>query len=382
MTNRAQNRFSYKSFFGFSEAPFAEEPNPRFLFLSEKHREALAQLVYGFTERKGFVVLSGESGIGKTTIIRALIERLDENAQVAYMLEPRLSITGFFRDLCDHFGIEVKGGSKIDYLTKLHDFLLDSHQRGKTTTLIVDGAQILNALLFEEIRMLTNLETSSQKLIQIFLVGRPELDELLDQRELRQLRQRISLRYRLVPLDCEETKAYIQNRITIAGAQNLNCFTEMALQKIYTFSRGVPGLINTICDKSLSLGHERNTRFIDENIVQDSAADLNLTRIPSDQGPVDEEPGIRVARRSMAYTPLVLMLILWALVVTGVVRQDPRIPAERIRAARPASPGRTASPGGLAAPFRGSSLGLQEIIERIARVEGFRLRARPLRRRV
>jgi len=270
----------YESFFGFAEKPFNITPDPRFLYLSEKHREALAQLIYGVKEKKGFVVLSGDVGTGKTTIVRALLERLDENCQVAYIFNTRLSIVDFLKYVCHDFGLEVTSDSKIDYLIKLHDFLIESHNDGKTTTLIVDEAQNLDASLFEEIRMLTNLETSNHKLFQIFLVGQPELNELLDQPDLWQLKQRISSRYHLLPLDRDETKGYIHTRMRIAGAKRLNCFTEGAIQKIYEHSQGIPRLINNICDNALLLGYANDSPIINEKTVRECVADLKLDEMP------------------------------------------------------------------------------------------------------
>lgn len=266
----------YESFFGFKEKPFNITPDPRFLYLSAQHREALAQLIYGVQERKGFVVLSGGVGTGKTTLVRALLERLDDNCQVAYLFNPKLSVVSFLKYACQDLGSKIKARSKADYLAKLEDFLIDSFNQGKTTTLIVDEAQNLDPELFEEIRLLTNLETTSQKLLQIFLVGQPELVDLLEQSELRQLKQRISVRYHLLPLSCEETTEYIHTRMSIAGAKNLDCFTEGAIREIYEYSRGIPRLINNICDNSLLIGYATETSIIDGKIVRESVADLKL----------------------------------------------------------------------------------------------------------
>jgi len=234
-------------------------------------------LVYGVKERKGFVVLSGGVGTGKTTLIRALLDRLDKNFQVAYIFNPKLSVPSFFKYVCQDFGFQVKGRSKVDYLTQLHDFLIASFNSGKTCTLIVDEAQNLDAPLFEEIRMLTNLETTDQKLLQVFLVGQPELDDLLEHEERSQLKQRISVRYHLLALDRKETKEYIQTRMSIAGAENLNCFTEESIQRIYEHSGGIPRLINNICDNALLIGYATDVKTIDVKIIQECAADLKLT---------------------------------------------------------------------------------------------------------
>ena len=268
----------YESYFGLKKKPFNITPDPRFLYLSKKHREALAQLICGLREKKGFVVLSGEVGTGKTTILRSLLDRLNENCQVAYIFNTKISVVEFLKFICHDFGLQVSDDSKIGYLIKLHDFLIESHSNGKTTTLIVDEAQNLDTSLFEEIRMLTNLETSSQKLLQIFLVGQPELDDILDQSELRQLRQRISTRYHLLPLDRHETKEYIRARMRVAGAKSPNCFTEGSIQEIYDYSRGIPRLINNICDNSLQIGYATDTPIIDEKIIRECVSDLRLEK--------------------------------------------------------------------------------------------------------
>ncbi len=268
----------YESYFGFRERPFNITPDPRFLYLSTKHREALAHLIYGVKEKKGFVVLSGEVGTGKTTLIRALLERLDTNFQVAYVLNPDLGVTEFFKFISHDFGLQVNGDSKVDYLIRLQDFILKSHRGGKTTVLIVDEAQYLEAPLFREIRMLTNLETPQQKLLQVLLVGQPELNDYLERPDFRQIKQRISIRYHLLPLDQHETQEYIQTRMRIAGAKSQDCFTEGALQKIYEHSGGVPRLINNICDNSLLTAFATDRPIIDEQIVGECVADLRLGR--------------------------------------------------------------------------------------------------------
>ncbi|MBW2123983.1 MAG: AAA family ATPase, partial [Deltaproteobacteria bacterium] len=266
----------YEMFFGFREKPFRMTPDPRFLYLSATHKEALAQLIYGVKERKGFVVLSGEVGTGKTTVVRAMLEGLDDNCQFAYVFNTKLSVVDFLRLVCHDFGLQVKGEAKTDYLVSLHDFLIESDNDGKTTTLIVDEAQNLDVAVFEEIRMLTNLETPSHKLLQIFLVGQPELNTLLDQADLQQLKQRVSTRYHLVPLDQKETREYIHFRMRIAGARFMNCFTEGAIQKIYQYSHGIPRLINNICDNALLLGYAKDNPIVSEKTIRECVVDLDL----------------------------------------------------------------------------------------------------------
>ncbi len=291
----------YESFFGFKEKPFNITPDPRFLYLSEKHREALAHLVHGVKEKQGFVVLSGEVGTGKTTIVRALLERMDENYQFAYILNPNLPVTDFLRYICHDFGLQANDGSKIDYLIKLHDFLIESHNDGKTSCLIIDEGQNIDPSVFEEIRMLTNLETSNQRLFQIFLVGQPELNSILEQTELWQLKQRISTRYHLLPLDELETREYIQTRMRIAGAKRLNCFTQGAIQRIYGYSQGVPRLINTICNNSLLSGYAKDTPIINEKMIRECATDLRLDRVPKDHKLLGKTNRGSQGKRSLAY---------------------------------------------------------------------------------
>jgi general secretion pathway protein A len=291
-------------------------PDPRFLYLSEKHREALAQLTYGVKERKGFIVLSGEVGTGKTTLVRALLERLDDSCQFAYIFHTRLSVTDFLKFICHDLGLQVNNDAKIDHLIKLHDFLIESHNEGKTTTLIVDEAQNLEPSLFEEIRMLTNLETSNEKLFQIFLVGQPQLNDLLDQRDLWQLRQRISTRYHLLPLDQTETKQYIHTRMRIAGARRLNCFTEGAIQKIYEYSQGIPRLINNICDNSLLVGYATDTPIINERTVRESVADLGLEAAHKRQTPHPKIKKDSHKRHPLLYALLVIIVV--GLVAAGI----------------------------------------------------------------
>ena len=306
----------YESFFGFKEKPFNDAPDPSFLYLSNKHKEALALLTYGIKERKGFVVLSGEVGTGKTTILRAFIKQLDPNSRVAYVFSTKLSALEFLRFICHDFGFQVNGNSKIDYATKLFDFLIKSYYEGKTTTLIVDEAQYLDISLFEEIRMLTNYESSSQKLLQVFLVGQPELNDHLERDELWQLKQRISSRYHLYPLDRQETREYIQTRMRIAGATRLDCFTDGAIQKIYKHSQGIPRLINNICDNALLAGYALDMPVINEKIIRESVADLKLNRIPKNYK-THKKTRSNHERRFFVYAIFIIILI--GILAQGIV---------------------------------------------------------------
>ncbi|NIM96523.1 MAG: AAA family ATPase, partial [candidate division Zixibacteria bacterium] len=217
--------------------------------------------------------------------------------------------------VCHDFGLEVNGESKIDCLIKLHDFVLESYNDGKTVCLIVDEAQNLNASLLEEIRMLTNIETSNQRLFQIFLVGQPELNDLLEQNESWQMKQRISTRFHLLPLDEVETKQYIHTRMRVAGAKRLNCFTPGALHKIYTYAQGVPRLINTICNNSLLSGYAGDTPIVNEKIVRECAADLRLERAPKIQRSLERKKRGGKRKLSLAYE--LLAVILFGLLLVG-----------------------------------------------------------------
>jgi type II secretory pathway predicted ATPase ExeA len=305
----------YEPFFGFREKPFNLTPDPRFLYLGENHKEALARLVYGVKERRGFVVLSGEVGTGKTTIVRALLEQLDESHQIAYILYPKLSDMDFLVLVCEDLGLEVSRHSKAVILRDLHDFLLESHQHEKTTTLIIDEAQNLDPPLLEEIRLLTNLETRDCKLLQVFLIGQPELNDHLERRDLWQLKQRISVRFHLLPLDQGETEQYVRTRLMIAGAPRLDLFTEPAIRRIHAYSGGIPRLINNICDKALLTAFSTDRRTIDEEIVHECVDLLRLPGISNGAGPWERIRGIIPAKyRALS---MALLFVVAGCVVLG-----------------------------------------------------------------
>lgn len=243
----------YTSFFGLAEKPFSITPDPRYLFLSERHAEALAHLVYGITESGGFIQLTGEVGTGKTTVVRSLLAQVPENADVALILNPRLSPVEFLQAICDELRVPLEPATRtsIKYLVDtLNAFLLARHARGRRVVVIVDEAQQLSPEVLEQVRLLTNLETETQKLLQIILIGQPELREVLARTDLRQLAQRITGRYHLDPLTREETLAYVRHRVKVAGAAG-SLFTPAALKEVHRLSRGVPRVINVICDRAL-----------------------------------------------------------------------------------------------------------------------------------
>lgn len=241
----------YASFFGLNEKPFSITPDPRYLYLGPRHAEALAHLLYGITESGGFIQLTGEVGTGKTTVVRSLLEQLPTHAEVALVLNPRLSPEEFMLTICDELHIEVpERHSQKSVIDALNRHLLEAHAAGRRVVLIVDEAQNLSAEVLEQIRLLTNLETAKQKLLQIILIGQPELRELLDRSDLRQLAQRITGRYHLEPLEPGEMRSYLRHRLEVAGTR-AEIFTPGAIKALHQASNGIPRLVNVIADRAL-----------------------------------------------------------------------------------------------------------------------------------
>jgi general secretion pathway protein A len=267
----------YLAHFGLARAPFEMTPDPGFLYLSEPHREGLATLVYAVRERKGFVMLTGEVGTGKTTLLHALLARLDSECAAAFIFNPRLEPLDFFRLLFDEFGLESPGPSKADHLIALNRFLIARLERNLTTLLIVDEAQNLSADMLEEIRLLSNLETPRSKLLQILLVGQPELAEKLARPELRQLRQRIVLRHELRPFDEQETAEYVEERLRLAGHTGGGIFKGSAVRTLWELTGGVPRLVNVVCDSALLLGFAKGWTQLGRGAILEVARDLDLT---------------------------------------------------------------------------------------------------------
>lgn len=260
----------YLSFYGLREAPFAPTPDPKFLFQSARHREALAQLIYGVRERKGFIVLTGEIGTGKTTLLRTLIERLNADTPVAYVHNSALNIEGLLEYVLQDWGVKSTANSHAQRLFELNEFLIDQHRKGGTPVLVIDEAQNLSVETLEAVRMLSNFETTNQKLMQILLVGQPELRVKLDLPELRQLKQRIGLRCHIAPLSAEETRLYIRHRLRIAGAIDAGTFTDGAIQKVADYSGGTPRVINIVCDHCLLSGFADSKKRIDAGTVSEA----------------------------------------------------------------------------------------------------------------
>ena len=266
----------YLSFFGLNEKPFAITPDPRYLYLSERHAEALAHLLYGINEAGGFVQLTGEVGTGKTTIVRSLLAQTPKNAEIALILNPRMTAPEFLLTICEEIGIGVPDSSMEslkDLVDILSHYLLRAHAGGRRVVLVVDEAQNLAPSVLEQVRLLTNLETNTQKLLQIILIGQPELRELLGRNELRQLAQRITGRYHLHPLSRDETAAYVRHRLRVAGATT-DIFSGPALSEVYRLSVGVPRVINVICDRALLGAYSMDRHRVTGTLVRHAASEV------------------------------------------------------------------------------------------------------------
>lgn len=267
----------YHQYFGLTEPPFSIAVNPRYLFMSPRHRDALAHLLYGVGAGGGFILLTGEVGTGKTTINRCLLEQLPADTDIAIILNPALSAVELLASACDELGIDYGGEQhSLKVLTdKLHTFLLDNHSRGRKTVLLIDEAQHLDFDVLEQIRLLTNLETNSEKLLQIILIGQPELAQMLARPELRQLNQRITARYNLEPLNLEETGAYIRHRLQVAGlAAGRELFPPSVVRNIHRRTRGIPRLINLLCDRTLLGAYGKNASRANKALLAVAAAEV------------------------------------------------------------------------------------------------------------
>lgn len=269
----------YQTHFGLTQAPFNITPDPSFLYLSASHREGLAQLSYGIRARKGFVVLTGEVGTGKTTLIHALLNDLNGSAQTALIFSTIVSPADLLRSVCEEFGLIEPKRPPLeihDYLVSLNEFLLESYRKGENCALIIDESQNLSAEVLESIRLLSNFETSKDKLLQILLVGQPELAVRLNSPELRQLKQRVMLRHHLRTLSLPECCEYVSSRLKVAGGDR-PIFTPNALESIHSYSNGIPRIVNVLCDNALLTGYALGKKEIDTGVIREVAEDLNIT---------------------------------------------------------------------------------------------------------
>jgi general secretion pathway protein A len=294
----------YKAFYSLKRNPFEITPDPSFLFPTRRHNEALAALYYGVRRRKGFVVLTGEVGTGKTLLLRCLLQALQQNNDVkyAYVFNGRLSPLEFLQYIAGDLGLPSAGKNKSELLLQLAGYVVSRGEKKLTTVLVVDEAHHLSTDILEEIRLLTNLETADEKLLQILLVGQPELDEKLDSVELRQLKQRIALRSHLAALDLSEAKGYIERRLQLAGSANpAALFPQETVATVYRHSRGVPRLINTICENALIAGYARQAATVTPDIIDAIATDFRLgvqsTRVERKKTP--DALDVRTAARTL-----------------------------------------------------------------------------------
>ena len=265
----------YRKFYGFQERPFEITPDPKFVYLSEIHQEALARLQYAVQEGKGFSVITGEAGTGKTTLVHMLLSKLDGHVRTSFIFNPILDRADFLNYVCDDLGIKSEGmKSRGQSLTALHNFLLECYARDEKVFLIIDEAQCLEPELLQEVRLLTNLETSKNKLLHVILLGQPELNKILAEPRFRPLKQRIAVRYHMRPLRLRETKAYMQYRLKRAGSRNISIFNNSAIREIYRYSKGIPRLINIVCDNALLTGFSLEENRIGKSIIRDIVTDL------------------------------------------------------------------------------------------------------------
>ncbi len=265
----------YKEYFGLKETPFSIAPDPRYLFMSIGHREALAHLVYGINGDSGFVLLTGEVGTGKTTICRCLLEQMPDNSDIAFVLNPKVTVQELLATVCDELGVRYpEGNSSIKvFVDAINAHLLDAHARGKKTILIIEEAQNLGTEVLEQVRLLTNLETNETKLLQIIMIGQPELREMLARKELRQLAQRITARYHLGPLSQKEVAAYVTHRLAVAGVAN-RIFPAGVIKRLYQISEGIPRLINVLCDRALLGAYVQGKAGVDRSTFERAAEEV------------------------------------------------------------------------------------------------------------
>ncbi|MDD2557359.1 MAG: AAA family ATPase [Desulfuromonadaceae bacterium] len=302
----------YTEYFGLREKPFSIAPDPEYLYMSARHREALAHLIYGMQTAGGFVLLTGEVGTGKTTVCRCLLEQIPEDAEIAFVLNPKVNAAELLETICDELRIPYpKQTASIKvFVDAINRFLLETHARGGKTVLIIDEAQNLSIDVLEQIRLLTNLETNKEKLLQVIMIGQPELRDMLKRQELRQLEQRVTARYHLQPLNSTEALAYIKHRLNIAGVDR-PLFSRRALRKLYLLSGGVPRLINLLCDRALLGAYVTNQNSVGYKLVHTTAKEILAT-----------DTGTQVRLRTLMRMSAAI-LIVGALVVLSMVFLPP-----------------------------------------------------------
>ena len=299
----------YLSFFGLERDPFGVTPDPDFLYLTSGHREALAQLTYAVQEQKGFILLTAEVGTGKTTLLHAFRSQLDSNTAVAYVANSMLPFTGILEYMLEEFEINKPGETHAQRLVTLQNFLLERHRAGQNTVLILDEAQNLYPQTLEQIRLLSNFETTKEKILQIVLVGQPELQARLEMPELRQLKQRIGMLCTIPPMTLMATRNYVRTRLRMAGARDAGLFSDEALGRIASYAGGIPRIVNTVCDHCLLIGYADQTRRIDPAIVEQAISYLEVGVRPQVRQRQRRVPGRSLRRKPAAISPL-----RWALI--------------------------------------------------------------------
>jgi general secretion pathway protein A len=309
----------YLTFYGLERDPFGVTPDPDFLFMTPGHRETLAQLLYAIQERKGFILVTAEVGMGKTTLLQSLRQELDSTTAVAYVSNSMLPFQGILEYMLEEFEIQKPGESHAQRLVTLQNFLLERHRAGQNTVLILDEAQNLYPQTLEQIRLLSNFETTKEKILQIVLVGQPELQSRLELPELRQLKQRIGMLCSIPPMTRGGTRSYIRTRLRLAGARDPGLFTEDALARIVDYAQGIPRVVNTVCDHCLLIGYADQTRRIDRDIVEQAIGYLEVGARPRVQRRARGRSG-RARAKTSRMTPLHWGLLgTSAALVTGVV---------------------------------------------------------------
>ncbi len=265
----------YNAYFGFKESPFSIAPDPRYLFMTDQHREALAHLIYGLNSEGGCILLTGEVGTGKTTVCRCLLEQVPEQSNIALVFNPKVTAVELLETICDELGIDYpeNGNSVKTYIDRINTFLLQANAAGQKTVLIIDEAQNMDSTVLEQLRLLTNLETNQRKLLQIIILGQPELLEILARENMRQLAQRITARFHLNPLSRNELKAYISHRLAVAGS-NVQLFDEKAIKRLFQLSHGIPRIINIICDRALLGAYVENKNRIGPQTLNNAAKEV------------------------------------------------------------------------------------------------------------
>jgi general secretion pathway protein A len=296
----------YTAFYGLREKPFSLTPDPHFLYLASPHREALAHVLYGVDQGEGFIAVTGEVGTGKTTLCRTLLQRLSSDTDVAYIFNPSLSGEELLRTINVEFDLPTEGRTRAELSDQLNQFLLEKKREDRRVLLIIDEAQNLQPSTLEEIRLLSNLETSTSKLIQIVLFGQPELDEMLDSNELRQLRQRISVRWSLSPLTAEEVSEYVRHRLRVAAGGECDLFSEGALRELRRKTHGIPRLVNVLADRALLAGYASGTKTIAPELVNQAAREILRA------------PGRRSARKRF-FRGAITAALLVSVIAVGVV---------------------------------------------------------------